>query len=167
MTTAQLDEVFRVIQVEILFATVHEKVALILSVHEKFYQSRYGSHECNCAGVVKVLLERILSDQGRTSKEVRDRFGGWGLLERSTLQELLCQGEELDVGTIPGARDRAEVRPMCPETEQLTTPSASRGGRVSGPLSGRCSVFLSLKRGKNSYLWILLEFSVSSCLGLK
>jgi hypothetical protein len=40
-----------------VFATVREKVALILSVHEKFYQSRYRGHERIGGDLLKVLME--------------------------------------------------------------------------------------------------------------
>jgi len=57
VTTAQLDEVFQVIKLEIVFVTVHEKVAPILTVHEKFYQSRYRGRERIGGDLVKVLME--------------------------------------------------------------------------------------------------------------
>ena len=42
----QPDELLRVVKVEIVFTTADEKVALILYLREKFYQSRYGDHGC-------------------------------------------------------------------------------------------------------------------------
>ena len=57
VTAAQLDEVWQVIKLEIVFAIVHKKVTLILSVHEKFYQSRYRGRERIGGSLVKVLME--------------------------------------------------------------------------------------------------------------
>ncbi|MBI82091.1 MAG: hypothetical protein CMJ81_02755 [Planctomycetaceae bacterium] len=59
--TPQPDELLRVVKVEIVFTTADEKVALILSVRENFYQSCYGDHGCTALVCCKCRWNELRS----------------------------------------------------------------------------------------------------------